>query len=237
MKLRIINPAAGIDESQVSAWKQYLEKYLLPDTKLEFQNIPVGFPSLETETHDTVNGAEALKLIAKAKEEDVQGIFINCFNDPGVSAAREFSNIPVLGPYEPSILFGSMLTDRLAIISTDRQGLLSEERKARSHRTANRIYKVMDIELAVLALSDSEKLLKRLIECCRELEADQVGAAVLGCTGMSNIIDELNSALSENGLHIQVIEPLRMGVTSLEYMVRMGYGNRIYGQRVGSFPD
>lgn len=51
------------------------------------------------------------------------------------------------------------------------------------------------------------------------------------------MIESLKAALHENGIHIQVIEPLKAGVTSLEYMVRMGYSNRIYGAKIGAFPD
>lgn len=237
MKLKIINPAVGISEGQIEIWQQYLKKYLLPGTVLKFENISAGFPSVENETHDIINGAEALKLVKKANEQGFQGVFINCFNDPGVIAAREFSEIPVLGPYEPAVLFGSALTDRMAIISTDQYGLLSEGRKAQLHRTWNRLYKVMDVDLSVLELSDEETLLNRLIQCCKELETEQVGVAVLGCTGMGRIADALERALREQELRIQVIEPLRIGVTMLEYMVRMGHTNRIYGAKIGEFSD
>ncbi|MEY8296050.1 MAG: aspartate/glutamate racemase family protein [Emergencia timonensis] len=237
MKLKIINPAVGISQEQIKAWQQYLSEFLLPDTILEFENIPSGFPALENKTQDIINGAEVLKIVARAQEESVQGIFINCFNDPAVLAAREFSDIPVLGPYEPSVLFASMLADRLAVISTDQYGLLSEGRKVYEYKTADRIYKIMNVNLSVLQLSNHKLLLNRLIECCRELEQEQVGAAVLGCTGMCSMIEPLKAELHENGIHIQVIEPLKAGVTSLEYMVRMGYSNRIYGAKIGAFPD
>lgn len=237
MKLKIINPAAGISQEQTDSWKQYLSEFLLPDTVVEFENISSGFPALENKTQDIINSAEVLKIVSRAQKENIQGIFINCFNDPAVLAAREFSDISVLGPYEPSVLFASMLADRTAIITTDQYGLLSEGRKRHEHKTAERIYRIMDVNLTVLQLSDYDTLLKRLIECCRELEEEQVGTVVLGCTGMCSMVEPLEAALREEGIRIQVIEPLKAGVTSLEYMVRMGYSNRIYGAQIGVFPD
>ena len=62
MKLKIINPAVGISQEQIKAWQQYLSEFLLPDTILEFENIPSGFPALENKTQDIINGAEVLKL-------------------------------------------------------------------------------------------------------------------------------------------------------------------------------
>ena len=50
MKLKIINPAVGISQEQIKAWQQYLSEFLLPDTILEFENIPSGFPALGKST-------------------------------------------------------------------------------------------------------------------------------------------------------------------------------------------
>ena len=170
MKLKIINPAVGISQGADKGLAAVFIGISLPDTILEFENIPSGFPALENKTQDIINGAEVLKIVARAQEESVQGIFINCFNDPAVLAAREFSDIPVLGPYEPSVLFASMLADRLAVISTDQYGLYLKAEKVYEYKTADRIYKIMNVNLSVLQLSNHKLLLNRLIECCRELE-------------------------------------------------------------------
>lgn len=236
MKIKIINPAVDISDSVIEQWEQYLKKYLRPETAVYFENIAWGFPSVETETQDIINGAETLKLIKKIQEDDCDGIFINCFDDPGVVAAREFSGIPTLGPYEPSILFASMLADRLAVISTDSYGTICEERKSHRHKTRNRISKIMDVGLTVLELEDDEVLLQRLLECCRELSLEQIGVAVLGCTGMGHIIDELTRRLQQNNIDIQVVEPLRTGVTTLEYMLNLGHKNLIHSTDIGNFP-
>ena len=237
MKLKIINPAINKSDADIEASKSYLEKYLRPDTVIVFENIKIGFPSVETETQSIINGAETLKVIKKTQEEDYDGIFINCFDDPGVVAAREFSSIPVLGPYEPSVLFGSMLTDRLAIISTDRYGMICEERKSHLHRTSNRISRVMNVDLTVLELGHNKILINRLLECCKELSKEQIGVAVLGCTGMGHIIGKLMAILQENKIEMQIVEPLRIGVTMLEYMIHAGHKNLIYSTDIGDFPQ
>lgn len=236
MKIKIINPAVDIPDAYIERWKIYLKKYLRPDTGIEFEGITWGFPSVETETQDIINGAEILKLIKRIQEDDYDGIFINCFDDPAVVAAREFSKIPVLGPYVPSILFGSMLADKLAIISTDKYGVICEERKSHAHQTKSRISKIMDIEMTVLELADDEKLLKRLVECCKELSKFQIGVVVLGCTGMGHISDKLMLALQQNNIDMQIVEPLRTGVTMLEYMLHMRHKNLICSTSFGDFP-
>ncbi len=75
MKLKIINPAVGISQEQIKAWQQYLSEFLLPDTILEFENIPSGFPALENKTQDIINGAEVLKNSGKSTGRKCTGDF------------------------------------------------------------------------------------------------------------------------------------------------------------------
>jgi len=232
MKLKIINPAIGISDSDINSMRTYLTRFLRPETVIEFENISHGFPSVETEAQGIINGSEALKLVRKAQGEGYQGIFINCFDDPGVVAAREVSDIPVLGPYEPSVLLASMLSDRVAVISTDEYGVICEERKKRIHRTENRIYKIVNVGLTVLELTDHDRILNKLYQCCDKLASEQVGAVVLGCTGMNRIVDALTTSLQKNGIDIQIVEPLRIGVTTLEYLLHTGYKNMIHSTKI-----
>ena len=236
MRIKIINPAIDISSEMNRRWEIYLKKYLRADTELDFENIPWGFPSVETETQGVINGAEVLKIVEKTQGKGYDGIFINCFDDPAVYAAREISDIPVLGPYESSIRFSSMLSERLAIISTDANGVLSEERKGNIHKTGNLIYKIINIDMTVLELSNEKLLSEKLLRCCKQLEEEQVGAVVLGCTGMSRVVDMVSNTLATDGAKIQIVEPLRIGVTSLEYMIINKFKNPIYCTSIGAFP-
>jgi Asp/Glu/hydantoin racemase len=96
----------------------------------------------------------------------------------------------------------------------------------------------MDVGLSVAEPEDDRKLLERLIECCRELSGEQIGAVVLGCTGMGHIIDELTALLHHHKIDMQVVEPLRTGVTTMpEYMLNLGHNNLIHNANVGDFPQ
>jgi len=236
MRLKIINPAVGIADDLVEGWKSYLSRFLHPGTVIEFESVTHGFPSVETETQGIINGSEVLRLVKKTQSEDYQGIFINCFDDPGVIAAREFSKIPVLGPYEASVLFASLLAEKVAVISTDQYGVACEERKRHLHRMENRIQMIVNADMTVLELVDTDKALRILYQRCEELAKKHVGAAVLGCTGMCPVVDALNEKLLKNGIGIQVVEPLKTGVTMLEYMVRSRHTNTFKSTEIGDFP-
>ncbi|MEY8296546.1 MAG: aspartate/glutamate racemase family protein [Emergencia timonensis] len=231
MKIKIINPVPDLEKETVEAMRRYLAASLEAGTCIEFEPVARGFRSIETEAQGVINGAEILRLVVKAQREDCDGIFINCFDDPALIGARELSRKPVLGPYGASVHFASMISEKVGIITTDDYGICCEERKALHYQFAGRIAAVEKVEMTVLDLCEGD-LLARLTACCQRLEAQQIYAVVLGCTGMNFAADELKTALKKAGLQIQVIEPLKMGVKALELLIKMEYTNAIKGTKV-----
>lgn len=236
MRIRIINPVTGVSAEELVKEKAYLSKYLKTDTTVDYDTVTCGFRSIETEAQGIFNGAEILKHVIKAEADGVDGVFINCFDDPAVIAARELVEIPVLGPYVPSILTASLLGERIALITTDRYGILCEERKAAAHGFNQKINAIEYVDLGVLDLHENT-LLERLRNCCLEIENKyRINIAVLGCTGMSFVAEKLKDILKKSGCTLQIIEPFRTGVVALEYIISMGYKNSIISTKI-NFDD
>ncbi len=231
MKIKIINPVPALEPAVVDAMDRYLAEAVMPETELAFVSVERGFRSIETETLGLINGAEILKTVAKLQDDDCDGIFINCFDDPALLAAREISEKPVLGPYGSAVSFAGMLGEKVGIITTDDYGLTCEERKARSHGFSERIARVKPVDLTVLELKEDD-LIQRLVKCCLEFEKERITAVVLGCTGMNQAADKVQNALRKSGSLVQVIEPLKTGVKLLELMIQMGYTNGIESTQI-----
>ena len=226
MKIRIINPVPDLASEITAGMEEYLSASLDPGTEIEFVHIRKGFSSIETEVQGIVNGAWVLEQVWRAQEADCDGIFINCFDDPALTAAREISAKPVAGPYESTVLVASMTGEKLGIITTDDYGMVCEERKARSHGFENRIHKVEKVDMTVLSLREGD-LLDNLVICCKRLEQEGVKSAILGCTGMNFVADRLRERLRKEGCCIQVFEPLKTGIKALELLIKMGYNTSI----------
>ena len=229
MKLRIIDAVikdGGSDETCLP----YLRQKLRPDTEVTFERVEYGFPSVESELHGMVNGSEIVRLVKKAEEEGADGVFINCFDDPGVYASRELVCIPVFGAYQPAVLTAMSLADRVGIITTDRAGIISEERKARINGFDRRIHAVRAVDMGVLSLAKNpDALVERLAVTCVEMyENDQIGALTLGCTGMHFAIEGLRAKLRAAKCPVTVIEPLQNGVAYLEHIVMQKYTNALH---------
>ena len=56
--------------------------------------------------YDEVYSAPQVVSLAVAEANGVDGVFVNCFGDPGVRAVREKLKVPVFGGFEPAIYLG-----------------------------------------------------------------------------------------------------------------------------------
>lgn len=229
MKLTIIIPVSGDISDDIAGDRAALTPLLAPDTKLEFVGLDRGFPTIESEAQALVNGAEVLREAAAAFERGSDGVFVNCFDDPAVFACRELLPIPVLGGYAPAMHTAALLADRYAVLSTDRAGILNEERKARAYGFAPAAIRCVDMGVENLE-THTDVLLEHMEAACRELwEQERITAVIPGCTGMYAAAPELRVRLKARGIPVQVVEPLTAGVTELERLVRLGLHGPVPG--------
>ena len=67
------------------AMKQDMQKYLSADTQVIHTQIPNGPITIECEYDEAFSAPEVVKLaVSTAAERPIDGIFVNCFGDPGV---------------------------------------------------------------------------------------------------------------------------------------------------------
>lgn len=228
MKIKIIEPVIINDENEIIKEEKYLREYISKETQIDFDVIELGFESIESEVHAAFNAPEIILKAKKAEEEGYDGVFVNCFDDPGVYSIREIINIPVFGGYLPSVVTAASLTERIGIIKPNQNGVFLEERKAKHYGFENKIVTVENVGLGVLELNKKEVLLERLINICIEMiEKENVHVLVFGCTGMSYIAKELRQCLKDKGYSVTIVEPLAAGVKYLEYIIQLGFTNTL----------
>lgn len=228
MKIKVIEPVI-LDESEVQQELKYLEQIVKTDTKLDFDLIGNGFPSIESEVHVAFNSPEIIMNAIKAEKDGYDGIFVNCFADPGVQAIREVVNIPVYGGFIPAILTATSLAEKICIIATDENGVSLLSRKIIKNGFKEKVGLIKNVGLGVLELTNKEVLLDRMINNCIEvIEQEKINVFVFGCTGMSYIAEELRFNLNKKGYKATIIEPLITGVKYLEYIINMGLTNSLY---------
>lgn len=228
MRIKIIEPVILSDENMIIKEEKYLREYINKETEIDFDVIEFGFKSIESKVHTAFNAPEVILKAKKAEEEGYDGVFVNCFDDPGVYPTREIINIPVFGAYIPSVITASSLGEKIGIITTGKNCVLNEERKVKYYGYENKIVTIKNVDLGVLELNKKEILLKRLFTICTEaMEKENIHVFVFGCTGMSYIAKELRQCLKDKGYSVTIVEPLAAGVKYLESIIQLGFTNTL----------
>jgi allantoin racemase len=157
MKLLSLNPIMDVS---IQDNLNYIVKHLLPDTKIETRQVKDGPFTIESELDEAHAAYEVVKVCRQAEKDGFNGIFVDCFGDPGVRAAREAVNIPVFGGFEPVMHLTMGLADRIGIVTVLPSVLpLIRGNIARSG-LGHRVCCVRSVDIPVHDLQDTETLLQ-----------------------------------------------------------------------------
>jgi len=221
--MRILNIVPIISDIWSAEHDAYCRKYLLPDTQVETRRLRHGPASIESEYDEVLAMPEIVSLCRSAEAEGFDAVFINCFGDPGVRAARECVDIPVFGGFEPGIFYSLGIADRIGIVTvlpevvSMLRGLIARE------GLGERVVSIRYVNIPVLDLGGLDKLIAALIEESKKAIAeDGVGTICLGCTGMIGVKEAVEAGLKSAGFGVPVIEAAQASLVMCETFVRMG---------------
>lgn len=203
--------------------ERYINRYLSPDTQMDVDQITQGTLSIECEYDEAMCAPDIIAHCVAAEKAGYEGVFINCFGDPGVRAARERVNIPVMGGFEPVMHLALALADRIGIVTVLPNVLpMIKGNIAKAHLDA-RVACVRSIDIPVLDLCCHEKLCAALYEeSLKAIREDGAEVIVLGCTAMVDVTETVQARLHQAGYVVNVLEAAQSAVSLLELNVRMG---------------
>ena len=114
MHILLINPntSQGLTDRLAAAARGVAA----PDTVLECATAKTGVPYISTRTEALIGGMAAIEILSE-RQHDFDAAIIAAFGDPGLGAARELFDIPVVGLAEAGMLTACMLGGRFAIVT------------------------------------------------------------------------------------------------------------------------
>lgn len=214
-RILVINPITT--DLFINITKDYLEKIKSPDIEMDVVNVKSGPSSIETFYDEAFALAEILKVIDEYKDR-YNAIVLNCFADPAINAARELTDIPVVGAAEASIMTALMLGHKFGVISTFRNSGPWVELQVRNIGAEQRLAGAVGIDIPVLELAkDLKKTAQYLIDAARDLiESKGAEVIVLGCTGMAPV-----AKILKEELEVPLIEPMATAFKVAELMISL----------------
>lgn len=143
---------------------------------------------------------------------------VACFSDPGLLAARDFTDKPVVGLGEAGMRAALAAGTKVGVIAVSDAGIPRHARYWKSLGVADRVAGERAINLRVDQSGDPKIALERLVEAGRALR-DEEGADVLllGCAGMADLLAPLQARLD-----MKVIEPCGAAAEAAASALREG---------------
>ncbi len=201
----------------------YIGKYLDDSTTLFLDGIKNGPHTIQCEYDEALSQPQVIKLCQEAEKRGIQGIFVNCFGDPGVRAAREVTNIPIFGGFEPVMSVAMGVGDRIGIITVLNNVIPLIRNNIAKSGLSERVACVRSVDIPVEDLSDKEKLIVVLTEQGKlAISEDGAEVLVLGCTAMIDVAEETEKRLKSEGYDVRVLEAAQTAVKMVELFAKMG---------------
>jgi allantoin racemase len=191
---------------------------------IEVIGVKRGSPSIES-FYDTAFSVPATVLkVEEAEKEGFKAVVLDCFDDPGLHAAREKVDILVVGPGQASMLMAMALGDKFSIITITDTMISSFQHNAYTLGIERKLASVRAIGIPVLELSKRVNEVKERLfeESVKAIKEDGASVIILGCTGMLGIAKELYDRLKKEGYDVPVIDPLIAAISLAEALINMG---------------
>jgi allantoin racemase len=217
MKLLLINPNTSV--TMTEAMVESARAVAAPGTQVLGCQPSFGPVSIEShfdEVFGAAGVAEQLRLAAPGSHD---AVVIACFGDPGLDAARELTDAPVLGIAEAAFHAASFVATGFSVVTTMTRTCGIAERLVQRYGFERTCRGIHGTDIPVLALEGCGQEVVAQIEAAarQALKTDRSGAIVLGCGGMAALCRTLQQRLG-----VPVVDGVTAAVKLAEALVALG---------------
>ena len=215
-QLLLINP--NTTDSMTAAIGDAARAAASPGTRVHACQPTFGPASIEGHFDEAIAAAGVAEQVRLA-DPAPDAVVIACFGDPGLDAAREATDAPVLGIAEAAFHAAAMLATGFSVVTTMTRTCVIAERLLQRYGFERGCRGVHGTDIAVLALEAmTHDTLAQIEATCRHaLTADRSGAIVLGCAGMAALTRTL-----QQRLRVPVIDGVAAAVKFAEALAALG---------------
>ena len=217
MKIMVINP--NTSESMTNHLRQELTRMKRPDTELTVVCAERGPETIESAYDEAHAAPPTLELVKRANEEGYDAVVLACFSDPGLEAAKEISDIPVIGIEESTLHVAAMLGAKFSVVTPRKERIASRREHVHMRGMDHFLASVRSLDLSVAETdADPERTKTKVFQVGRlAVEEDGAEVIVLGCAGMAGYAPEMESKLG-----VKVLDPSAVALKVAEAMADLG---------------
>jgi len=217
-RILVINPILQSDFDRAD--KKFLQEKAGPLFEIEVESLEYGPASIESHYDEILAAPFVVKKVIEAEKKGFDAVIINCFLNPGMHAAKENVNIPVIGPGEAAIHLALMIGNGFSIIDPGPRKYISymPPEQVRMMGVSTRFISERGAGVAVLDITKNLKRTTRMVAEQAKLAVEQDGAdvIVLGCTGLVGLAPRVQDIVG-----VPVIDPALAALRTAETLCKM----------------
>jgi allantoin racemase len=176
-----------------------------------------GVESVESHAEEAIAAVGVLEQI-RAHDATTDAFVIACFGDTGVAAAREVAAGPVVGMTEAALMAACLVAHRFTVVTMPARTIAHTDRVVDALGLGRRCtVRAVDVPVHDLEAGSVHLLDAFTAEGRRAIEDDGAEAIVLGCAGLADLVEPLQSALG-----IPVVEGVAAAVGLAAALLAMG---------------
>ncbi len=207
--------------AEVERRQALLRQWADPGVEVDVGLPRSGPPSVESRVDAALTVPEVLRGAVEAEREGYHAVIVSCYSDPGMEAARELVDIPVLGSGLCSMHVAAMLGARFSILAPRAGGGSRRFENPKKYGFADHYASTRGTGLSVMDLAkDRAGTLSRLAEVGRAaVDEDGADTVILGC--MSMAFHDVTGELGER-IGVPVVNPVPASLSLATLLVRTG---------------
>jgi allantoin racemase len=216
MRIKIINP--NTTKAMTDSIYNAAVMCARPDTEIVAVNPKDGPVSIEN-FHDQYTSVFGLmEEMHKGVQENFDAFIVAAACDPGLYAAREIADAPVIGIGEASMYMASLVASKFSVVTVRPRIVPLIEKAVQQSGLSDKCISIRSINVSVLDTENNPGLTEQelLSESKKAIECDGAEAICLGCSGMVKFAQEL-----EDKLGVPVFDGVVAAVKLAEALVDM----------------
>ncbi|MEM6891433.1 MAG: aspartate/glutamate racemase family protein [Pseudomonadota bacterium] len=157
-----------------------------------------------------------LELVDQASKAGADGIVIGCFDDTALQEAAKRARCPVIGIGQAAYHYAALRNWRFSVVTTLSVSVPVIEANIRRLCLNDYLSKIRASEVPVLELEANPNKAIGFIraEALRAQSQDGISAVVLGCAGMVEVYNDVQSSLS-----VDTIDPVTCAARCCNWLV------------------
>jgi len=216
MKLLLINPNITIVMTEAMAAEA--RRFASPGTEIVTATAAFGTQYVENRAEAAIASHAVLDALA-THAAGCDAAIVSAFGDPGLAAAREFADIPVVGIAESAMLTAWMLGRRYSIVCLTPRLRRWYIECAREHGLDGRLASVRALNVAIPDITQAKDQFRAalLAECLAVVEEDEAEVIIFGGGPIAGLAREVADQIP-----VPALDGVSCAVRMAEALVGLG---------------